>query len=181
MKVPKTNKHHVGSVCFFCCSFRSTDVRVRAHCSLKKNRWFTRNSIDQRIWTKLKRKTMTKKSFMLREMKSWNNNVLLKLISDSESEAFFSSSVCKYNVITTHRKLLSMFYAQYLTLFISMKWFNRNIRLALLERSHCIRRHILPSIYMHRLNTAGVVVHYDYQAVAVNFRQLSLYSFLSIN
>lgn len=89
-----------GFFLLFCCSF-GRPMRVRAHCSLKKNRWFNRNSIDERIWIMLNRKTMTKKSFMLREMKSWNNNVLLKLISDSESEAHFF--FCKHNVITTHR------------------------------------------------------------------------------
>lgn len=91
MKVPKMNKYHVGnwtalleSFGFFSRYSYVQPMRVRAHCSLKKNRWFTRNSIDKRIWTKLKRKTMTKTSFMLREIKSWNNNVLLKLILDSE-------------------------------------------------------------------------------------------------
>lgn len=112
LKVPKTNKHHVGSIRFFCsCSFRLTDVRVRAHfVHWRKTIVSPETQSTNEYETKLKRKTMTKKSFMLREIKSWNNNVLLKLISDSESEAFISasssSSVRKYSVITTHRCLM---------------------------------------------------------------------------
>lgn len=102
-------------ICFFRCSFGRRTMRVRAHCSLKKNRWFTRNLIVERIWTRLKRKTMTKMSFILREMKSWNNNVLINLISDSESEVFFAD--CKYNVITTQRNC-------YRCLMLNVQWYS---------------------------------------------------------